>query len=53
MPQNIYDLIQQYIQSYTDDFYLRVDVEFHSGLGSIDQVYCIQVIKLKEMLQKI
>ena len=57
MPQNIYELvnkynsIQYYIQSHTDDCYLRFDIQFHSELGSIDTVYCIQVIKLKEIFQ--
>ncbi len=56
LPQNISDLvnkyesIQQFINSQNENLYLRFDIQFFCGLGSLDQIYCVQVDKLKKLL---
>ena len=56
LPQNInevvkkYNFIQNYIKTYNNNSYLLFDIKFFSELGSIDKIYYIQVIKLKEMM---
>ena len=47
---NKYDIIQHYINCYTDDFYLHFDIKFISEGGEkFSQFYSINVFKLKNM----
>ncbi len=56
LPQNIselvnkYDLIKKFINSHEDNIYLQFDIKFFCGLGYLDQVYCIQIGKLKNII---
>ena len=47
---NKYKLIQHYINSYDDNFYLHFDIKFIGNYGTFDQFFSIQVNKLKKMI---